>query len=431
MNDILKPKTYIEYKIYNITQIKKKYGYRIVLIFNDESSQTIQKAGFKTLREANEARNETIAQLHNGTFVLNSVISTEEYFKSWLKDEMKPRIAHNSYQAYYNIIYNYIVPKIGKIKINELNRAHIQELYNFIASKSHSIARLTKCVIKTGLKDALKYKLIGTNIAKDIELPKQVKSKKYRTIEISTEHTLSADQVKVLIESCKDSPIYLEILFAVLMGLRRSEIKGLKFDDIDIINRRIKIQRQLGRAANTSTDDLEKGTVTKQEIPVKSYSSNRELEIPDILFEEILKKRKQYEKNKRRRINDQTTPFKDLNYICCSTYGNPRSMSFDYVYWKEILKKNNLPDIRFHDLRATYCTLLVNEKFNLKAISKMMGHASEIISVDVYTEKSKIVNDCLEELEPFIESVIPNQEDPKEINEEVLDNIENIIDELI
>ena len=114
------------------------------------------------------------------------------------------------------------------------------------------------------------------------------------------------------------------------MGLRKSEIRGLKFDDIDFVNRKIKIQRQLGRAANIVYDALDKGTITKQEIPVKSYSSNRELEIPDLVFGAILEQKKTYEKNRKRRINDKNNPFKDLNYICCSIYGNSRSMSFGY-----------------------------------------------------------------------------------------------------
>lgn len=98
-------------------------------------------------------------------------------------------------------------------------------------------------------------------------------------------------------------------------------------------------------------------------------------------------------------------------------------MSFSYVPWRNILKENGLPNIRFHDLRATYCTLLVNKNFNLKAISKLMGHASEIISVDVYTEKSRIINDCLDELEPFIDSVAPKTNEDEFIINDVLNNL--------
>ena len=73
--------------------------------------------------------------------------------------------------------------------------------------------------------------------------------------------------------------------------------------------------------------------------------------------------------------------------------------------------RNGLPDIRWHDLRATYCTILLKNDFNPKAVSKLMGHAKEIITIDVYGDKQEIIEDCLEVLEPFIDEVIPEEEE--------------------
>lgn len=66
-----------------------------------------------------------------------------------------------------------------------------------------------------------------------------------------------------------------------------------------------------------------------------------------------------------------------------------------------------MPDIRFHDLRHTYATLLTKNDFNLKAISKVLRHSREIITFDVYIEKYEIIEDCTEELSDYIESVVP------------------------
>ena len=60
--------------------------------------------------------------------------------------------------------------------------------------------------------------------------------------------------------------------------------------------------------------------------------------------------------------------------------------------------------------------MLVKENFNLKAISKMMGHASEIVSIDVYTDNVQIVTDCLDELEPFINSIKPKTNEKNKVN---------------
>ena len=73
--------------------------------------------------------------------------------------------------------------------------------------------------------------------------------------------------------------------------------------------------------------------LTKQEIKPKPPSSIREIPIPDYVFEAILEQRRIYEKNRRRGAK----MFRDWDYICCSTYGNPRSKSYHHKYFKELL----------------------------------------------------------------------------------------------
>jgi integrase len=433
MNNELKPehKQYIDFKVYSVTTIKSKYGFRIVLIYEDGTKKVMQKAGYKTKKEATNARDVIVTELHNNTFVVNNSIDVKTYFTDWLEIVMKPNyLTADSYDAYKNVVYNHIIPELGRIKMTELNKGHIQDFYNKKVKYSHNIARLCKAVFNSAFKYAVEKKFINNNIAEGVNLPKCVKKKKYRTIEIDSKKTLNEKQLELLIEKSKDSPIYMQILFASLMGLRKQEINGLKYSDIDYIHRTIKIQRQLGRKPNTDNSELKKGEYTKQEIDVKTFSSKRELEIPDLVFEAILEERKKYEKNRSRRINDKSNPFKDLDYICCSTYGNPRSKSFHFKYWKQLLKDNDLPDIRFHDLRATYCTLLLKNNFSSKAVSKMMGHATDIISVDVYGDNEEIISDCLNELEPFIELVIPKEED-NDGDELLYDIGENYINELM
>ena len=85
------------------------------------------------------------------------------------------------------------------------------------------------------------------------------KKKKYRTIEIDTKKTLNEEQVRLLIEKSKDTPIHLQVLFAVLMGLRKQEINGLKYSDIDYIHRTLKVQRQLRKKPNTDNSELKVG----------------------------------------------------------------------------------------------------------------------------------------------------------------------------
>ena len=88
-----------------------------------------------------------------------------------------------------------------------------------------------------------------------------------------------------------------------------------------------------------------------------------------------------------------------------------------------------MPNIRFHDLRATYSTLLLKNDFSSKAISKLMGHATDIITIDVYGDNEEIIADCVDELNSFIEEVRPNNADENGDNSDIL-VCDQILDEL-
>lgn len=406
-NAALLNRRYISYTVYSVTRLKNKYGFRVKLFFNDETEVIRQFGGHSKKKDAEKERNQKIVQLENHTFVVIPNVKFKEYITYWLEKVMRPKITYNSYMSYRNIVNNYAIPFFGNMYLETINIGHIQKFYNTTVEKYKSVARLAKVVISKAMEYAKDNNLISINPTIDIELPKSVEKKKYRTLEINKDKVLNLEQIITLIKASKETPIYLHILFAVLMGLRKQEINGLKFSDVDFINKKLHVQRQLGVDPKKTKEECSPKTYTKQEIKLKTYSSDRVLDIPDLVFEAILEAKAKYEKNKRRRINDKNNPFFDGDYICCSTYGKPRSKGFINPYYKKLLKENNLPNIRFHDLRHTYTTLLLENNKNLKAISEILGHASTIITSNVYFDKDKIIVDCSEELNLYIENIIP------------------------
>ncbi len=402
----LKLQQFVDWKVYNVTPIKNKFGYRVVLIYADGTKIPQQKSGFATKKAANTDRDKTLGELYSGTYVVYTSVKVKDFMLFWIEKEMRPRITSGSYETYSNIVNNHVIPAMGNIRMTEIKRSHIQSLYYEEAAASASIARLVKTVMNTSMQYAVNKKIISINPTIDVALPKQVEKKAYHTRNIDTQKTLNMEQVLTLIEESRETPIHMQVLFAVLLGLRRCEINGVKYSDIDYINRTLKVQRQLGKKPNTTAEEFPAKTFTKQEIGLKTPSSYRTIPIPDYVFEAILEERKVYEKNRRRRSDT----FQDLDYICCSTYGRPRSKDFHWRHYKKLLEDNGLPDIRWHDLRSTFCTILLKNNFNPKAVSQLMGHAKEIITIDVYGDTAEIIEDCLDDLQPFIDEVIPKEE---------------------
>lgn len=420
-------KKYVDYKVYAVTTIKKAYGFRVLLTFADETTKTQQHSGFRTKKEANDARDEVVGQLYDGTYIVYGKIKVADFMEYWLEEIMKLEITDNTYGSYKNVVYNYITPELGKMYMSTINQGHVRKLYNVSTDKCESVARLVKTVMNTAMEYAKTKNVVAVNSAKGVMLPKKIKKKAYRILKIDVQKTLTLPQVGRLIEASKETPIYMHILFAVLMGLRRGEINGLKYGDVDYINRTLKIQRQLGKKPNSKAEDVAPKMLTKQEIPVKTPSSNRELPIPDYVFEAILEQRRIYEKNRRRR----KTEFRDWDYICCSTYGNPRSKCFYHKYYKELLEKLELPNIHFHQLRNTYTTILLKNDFNVKGIANMLGHSKEIISADIYGDTAEIIEDCLYAIEPFIDEVMPEIREDKYYDYSDMEEMELLADEYL
>lgn len=407
-------KRYVDYKVYNVLKLKDKYGFKIVLYFNDESEEVRQIGGFSKKSDAQKERDKVITQLANHTFVVIPRIKSNEFFEYWLTEIKAPILTYNSYLSYRNAIRNYIIPFFDNLYLSQIGIGHIQKLYNSVLEQYESITKMVKTVIIDALNYAKDKNLIDINPAASVSLPKSIEGSSYKTLEIDIDKTLSVEQVKLLIEKSKETPIHLHILFAVLMGLRKQEINGLKYSDVDYVNGKLYVQRQLGVDPHVNKEELKKKTYTTQEIKLKTHNSKRALDIPDMVMDAILEEKLKYERNKNRRKNDKNDPFRDLGYICCSTHGKPRSKGFHKKYYDSLLEENNLPKIKFHDLRHTYTTLLLMNNYNLKAISQILGHASTIITVGTYFDKNKIVIDCTEELNRYIDQVQPKENNDAE-----------------
>lgn len=422
----LKPIKYIDYKVYNITKIKKKYGFRVLLILDDMTEKTTQHAGFESKDIAEKERYRVIADLENGKYVVYSNITVKNYMEYWYEFVMPSRLkSEGSVDTYKNAVFNHIIKRIGNLKLIDLKKGHIKKLYKDVYEYSKTVAPIVKTVLNCALDDAVTKNFAPVNVAKGEELPKDktkgksIKTKEekqeefyenYHTLVIDERKTFTFEEVVLLIKESKNTPIHLHILFASLMGLRKSEINGVKYSNIDYLHRKLYLKTQLGKKKGVKKEDVDPKTFTKQEIPLKTKSSERGLDIPDLVFEAILEQRKKYEANRERRKNDKSNHFQDLGYICCSTYGRPRSRGYIFNHFSELKQKTNVTDLPFHKLRTTYTTILAKNDFSMKAIAEILGHSSEIITFENYTDKNEIIHDCLTELEPYIEKLIPDDE---------------------
>ena len=160
------------------------------------------------------------------------------------------------YQWYFAPLRGHAIDKTchlrfwSKKKMTDVTRGDVQKLFNIKADYSRPIAEQVKTIMNVSFRYAVTAKVIPTSPVDGIGLPKaerpQPKSG-FRTRNINEQKTLTMEQISVLLEKSKDTPIHMQVLFNVLMGLRGSEINGVKYSDVDYTNRTLKVERQLGR----------------------------------------------------------------------------------------------------------------------------------------------------------------------------------------
>jgi len=416
---------YIGYKVDNPMSIKGKYGFRVKLKYLDGTIKVQEHSGFETKKSAISKRDDTIATLKSGTYIVYPKVKVADFLLYWIDNEIMSKTeSNNTYNAYSNAINKYIIPWIGKKRVCHVQTTDVQQMIDKVAETSISEANMCKTILKCSFGYAIKLRVACHNPVWGIKVKKIASNTGggYHTRRIDESRVLNKEQLMLLLDAAKGTPLYIMLLFNALMGLRESEIIGVKFEDVSFMRKTIQIKRQLGKPAKAKKEDYPANMLTKQELGVKTESGYRTLDIPDMVFDEILRLRNVYEQNKNRRKKE----FKDLGYICCSTYGNPRSRGYHFQPFKALLKELGLPNIRWHDIRHSYCTMLVKADINPKTVSVAMGHAKEIITLDRYTDKSEIMLDCVDVLDDFIKQVIPGWDNQDDVD--YIDNTDYVLD---
>lgn len=217
--------------------------------------------------------------------------------------------------------------------------------------------------IRKALDYALKHQFVYRNVADAVTLPKKRKfqGKAY-----------NKEQLNTLLKLVKGNKIEIPVILAVFLGLRREEILGLRWNSVDLENRIIYINEVRVRAG--------RNVVIKQP---KTEKSQRSLYISDEVYTLLLELKQKQEKYKRVLGKD----YDKRGYLYVHDNGKPYRINSISDQFKKFLEKNNLPQIRLHDLRHTFASILYNEGVDLKSISEALGHSDLGTTNKIYTHR--------------------------------------------
>jgi len=353
-------------------QIKKGRSnyYAVLNIYDNDGKRKLKWIDTKipikgnNKRKADAKLTELLAMYTASGVNLNRDVEFTDFMEQWL-ETMKATIAPTSYDAYKMILDVHILPYFAKTKqkVTDVSPAHIQKYVNEKLKvlspntvRKH-LANLSKC-----FDSAVKQNIIAYNPVKRIEAPKKV-------VFTGAKH-YNEKQIEQLLECSKNDPLELVIRLTLFYGLRRSEVLGLKWNAIDFDAGTVTIRHTVVKTAT----NLYKHDRTK------NNSSHTVFPMTDILASELKKwKIKQCEL-----MSLQPSDYVDSDYIC--TYADGRLILPDFVsrHFKLLLKKNNMPPIRFHDLRHSSAYYLKGLGFDLKDIQTWLRHSDIGTTMNIY-----------------------------------------------
>lgn len=318
---------------------------------------------FETQKDANAWRHKIIEQRHQGLVFAGSRVSLSKFLDEWLV-VAKTSVRPNTYQQYSQVVHQHINPVLGYIVLKDLRPDQVQSLYtNKLANGvSPNTTRMIHAVIHRALNHALKLGLVYRNVADSVTRPKVVRKEM---------KTLNDYQVRQLIQVAESEQMRLLLWVAVVTGLRQGELLGLKWSDLDWTSRRIQVQRQVQRRKGDGLVFCEP----------KSASGRRVI----VLGKSTIEKLREYNNNQLKESILLGEKWQDHDLIFPSPIGTPLDPSNVLKAYKDCLKRAGLPNLRFHDLRHSAATLMLQQGVNPKIVSERLGHSDISLTLNTYS----------------------------------------------
>lgn len=318
---------------------------------------------FKLNSEASKWLHNTRNQIQDGMTLASSQITLEKYLNQWLIS-YRSSVHPNTIVQYEGIIRIHLIPVLGRIKLKDLRTDQIQALINSEIQHGTSprMVRYIHGVLRRALNIAVRWGLISRNPAPLVTLPK------LRRKEMNT---LNDSQVRVFLSAAKSMRHETLFWMAVFTGLREGELFGLKWSDLNWEKKHLRVQRQLQRLQGKGMVFTEPKTAAGKRMIVLSTATIAKL-----------REHLTFQVQERMAAGDK---WQEFDLLFPSVFGTPLDPSNMYKDFKDILRKAGLPDIRFHDLRHTAATLMLQQGTHPKIVQERLGHSDISLTMNTYS----------------------------------------------
>jgi integrase len=317
-----------------------------------------------TKAEAQVVLRDRIKAIETGSYVIKNKETVAEFMERWLATYAATNTNLKTQQGYRGVIARHIVPALGSIKLQNLTARQIQSLYAEMQSRETGTSSIlaTHRVLKEALGHAVKWNTITRNVADGVSPPR---------VERKTMPMWNVSDINHFLDATTGNHFFPVYHLAVLTGLRRSEIFGLKWDAVDLAGATLRVVRTLQRI----TDH---GLVEGQP---KTDRSRRSIALSPAAVELLHGVRGTQMEHQL----DYGVLWSNTGYVFTQLDGSPIDPDRISKEFPKLVKAHGLPHLTFHGLRHAHATLALSAGINPKIVSERLGHSSIAVTMDIYS----------------------------------------------
>lgn len=309
----------------------------------------------------------------------NKIVS--DFAKEYLAIQ-KSTLSPATYVFYESIINQHILPMFGRMRLQNIKTYHVQDFILYLNSMprsdgkeghiSPSTVKRYTTVLRSML--TLAYKMYymddDVGLSRRLTFPKEY----YQEVDVFT-----IEETKTILDAAKNEPINIRLLIelALFTGMRRGEIVGLKWSDINFDKQCLSVKRSIYKP---------KGQKSEEKEP-KSHASIRTLSIPNRLCETL----QEYKNHQNSYALSLNGAWRNLGYVFTDEVGNVMNPQTPTKQFSNFLARHNIRHLKFHCLRHTSATFLLSNSCDIKTISARLGHSS-IETTNIYVHMLESVD---------------------------------------
>jgi integrase len=322
----------------------------------------------KTQAEVIRKLRTTQRAIEGGTPAGDGRLTVESFLNWWMSTVLPGTVKQSTGASYRIVVDSYIVPYVGKVRLAKLGPADVQGMLRALedSGKSPRTRQYARSVLRRALGQAERQGMVARNVASLVDGP-QVAGAKLSDVP-------SAEDAALILKAAEGDRLEAAVVVALTLGLRRGELLGLRWADIDLVERTLTIARTITRVAGQGiVESTPKTEAGKRSLPLPAH-------VADALRHH--RERQDAERDHARELWEET------GYVFTTAIGTLIDPGNLLHWWYGLCTRAGIRRCRFHASRHAAATMMLAKGVPLEVVSAVLGHAGLAVTADVYARPS-------------------------------------------